>query len=68
MCPAHIGGALVLSMGGIKLRPMVVNGEVVPRLSALVTFMIDQRIIHPMKAMRIFHRFKRAIENPAKLG
>jgi pyruvate/2-oxoglutarate dehydrogenase complex dihydrolipoamide acyltransferase (E2) component len=67
MCPAHIGGALVLSMGGIKERPMVVDGQVVPRLCALVTFMIDQRIVHPMRAMRIFRRFKRLIENPEKL-
>ena len=68
MCPAHIGGALVLSMGGIKERPVVVDGVVVPRLTALVTFMIDQRIVHPMRAMRIFRRFKRLIENPEKLG
>jgi pyruvate/2-oxoglutarate dehydrogenase complex dihydrolipoamide acyltransferase (E2) component len=68
MCPAHIGGALLLSMGGIKLRPMVVGGEVVPRLSALVTFMIDQRVIHPMRAMRMFRRFRRLVENPEKLS
>jgi pyruvate/2-oxoglutarate dehydrogenase complex dihydrolipoamide acyltransferase (E2) component len=68
MCPAHIGGALVVSMGGIKERPMVVDGQVVPRLSALVTFMIDQRIIHPMRAMRVFRRFRRLLENPEKLA
>lgn len=67
MCPAHIGGALVVSMGGIKERPMVVDGQVVPRLSALVTFMIDQRVVHPMRAMRVFRRFRRLIENPQKL-
>jgi pyruvate/2-oxoglutarate dehydrogenase complex dihydrolipoamide acyltransferase (E2) component len=68
MCPAHIGGALVLSMGGIKERPMVVEGQVVPRLSALITFMIDQRVVHPMRAMRVFRRFRRLLENPQKLG
>lgn len=67
MCPAHVGGALVLSMGGIKLRPMVVDGRVEARLCALVTFMIDQRIVHPMRAMRVFRRFKNMIENPEKL-
>lgn len=68
MCPAHIGGALLISLGGIRERPMVVEGQVVPRLSAYVTFMIDQRVIHPMRAMRVFRRFRRLLENPEKLG
>jgi pyruvate/2-oxoglutarate dehydrogenase complex dihydrolipoamide acyltransferase (E2) component len=67
MCPSHIGGALLLSMGGIKKRPLVVNGEVEARLCALVTFMIDQRVVHPMRAMRMFRRFRRLVENPEKL-
>jgi pyruvate/2-oxoglutarate dehydrogenase complex dihydrolipoamide acyltransferase (E2) component len=68
MCPSHIAGSLLVSMGGIKPRPMVVNGIVEPRLCALVTFMIDQRVIHPMRAMRVFRRFRRLLENPEKLG
>lgn len=68
MCPSHVGGALLVSMGGIKERPLVVDGQVVPRLSALVTFMIDQRVIHPMRAMRVFRRFRRLLETPEKLG
>lgn len=67
MCPAHIGGAMLLSLGGIKARPMVIDGQVEARLSALCTFMIDQRVIHPMRAMRVFRRFRRAIEAPEKL-
>ncbi len=67
MCPAHIGGAMLLSLGGIKARPMVVEGRVEARLCALATFMIDQRVIHPMRAMRVFRRFRRALENPQKM-
>ena len=67
MCPAHIGGAMLLSLGGIKARPMVVDGRVEARLCALATFMIDQRVIHPMRAMRVFRRFRRALENPQKM-
>lgn len=68
MCPSHLAGSLLLSLGGIKKRPLVVDGQVEARLCAMVTFMIDQRVIHPMRAMRVFHRFKRALENPEKLG
>ncbi|PQV63247.1 2-oxoacid dehydrogenases acyltransferase (catalytic domain) [Abditibacterium utsteinense] len=67
MCPAHIGGAMLLSLGGIKARPIVVDGQVEARLCALATFMIDQRVIHPMRAMRVFRRFRRALENPQKM-
>lgn len=67
MCPAHIGGAMLLSLGGIKARPMVIDGKVEARLSALCTFMIDQRVIHPMRAMRVFRRFRRAMETPEKM-
>ena len=67
MCPAHIGGAMLLSLGGIKARPMVIEGQVEARLCALATFMIDQRVIHPMRAMRVFRRFRRALENPQKM-
>lgn len=67
MCPAHIGGAMLLSLGGIKARPMVIDGRVEARLCALATFMIDQRVIHPMRAMRVFRRFRRALENPQKM-
>jgi pyruvate/2-oxoglutarate dehydrogenase complex dihydrolipoamide acyltransferase (E2) component len=46
---------------------MVIDGQVEARLSALCTFMIDQRVIHPMRAMRVFRRFRRAIEAPEKM-
>ena len=58
---------MLLSLGGIKARPMVVDGRVEARLCALATFMIDQRVIHPMRAMRVFRRFRRALENPQKM-
>ncbi len=67
MCPAHIGGSMLLSLGGIKPRPMVIDGQIEARLCAHATFMIDQRIIHPMRAMRVFRRFRRALEQPEKM-
>jgi pyruvate/2-oxoglutarate dehydrogenase complex dihydrolipoamide acyltransferase (E2) component len=68
MCSNHLSGSLLLSLGGIKQRPLVVEGRVEARLCAMCTFMIDQRVIHPMRAMRVFRRFKRLLENPEKLA
>jgi pyruvate/2-oxoglutarate dehydrogenase complex dihydrolipoamide acyltransferase (E2) component len=71
MCPAHISGSLLVGMGGINKRPQVVEDEngcrVEARLCGFVTFMIDQRIVHPMRSMRAARRFKRLLERPELL-
>jgi hypothetical protein len=46
----------------------VVDGVVQARLGVQVAFMIDQRVVHPVRAMRLFRRFRRYMENPEKLG
>lgn len=66
--PAHIATSLLMSVGGVKSRPMVVNGQVEARLSAYCAYMIDQRVVHPVRAMKTFRRFRRYLEDPEKLA
>lgn len=65
--PAHISTSLLLSVGGVKERALVVDGKLEVRPSAYCAFMIDQRVVHPLRAMRAFRRFRRLLENPEKL-
>lgn len=65
--PAHTGTSLLISCGGIRPRAIVVNGQIEARPTMNVAFMIDQRAVHPVRAMRVFRRFKRLMETPEKL-
>ena len=65
--PSHLSTSLLLSVGGVKPRALVVDGRVEVRTSAYCAFMIDQRAVHPLRAMRAFRRFRRLLENPEKL-
>jgi pyruvate/2-oxoglutarate dehydrogenase complex dihydrolipoamide acyltransferase (E2) component len=65
--PSHIATSLLLSVGGVKPRPLVVEDRIEIRPSAYVAFMIDQRMVHPVRAMRAFRRFRRLLENPERL-
>jgi len=71
MCPSHMSGSLQVGMGGIIKRPRVIEDgqgcRVEARLCAFVTFMIDQRVVHPMRSMRAARRFKRLLERPERL-
>lgn len=66
--PTHVSSALLLSIGGVKPMAFVVDGVVQARLGVQVAFMIDQRVVHPVRAMRLFRRFRRYMENPEKLA
>ncbi len=65
--PAHMGTSFLLCLGGIRERPLVVEGRVEARLSVYASLMIDQRVIHPLRGMRTVQRWRRAMMNPENL-
>ena len=65
--PAHMATAFLLCMGGIRERPLVVDGEVKARLSVYASMMIDQRAIHPVYGMKVIQRWRSAMLKPEKL-
>jgi 2-oxoglutarate dehydrogenase E2 component (dihydrolipoamide succinyltransferase) len=65
--PTHLGTATLISVGGTKLRPMVVNGQVEARPSAYIAFSVDQRVVTAVHSLRVFRRFKRLMQQPHRL-
>ncbi len=65
--PYHLGTTTLMSIGGTKLRPVVVDGKVEVRPTVYVSFGVDQRVVGVVRSLKTFRRFKRLLENPAKL-
>ena len=57
----------ILGIGRIDLQPRVVDGQVVPRLCAGVSFTFDHRVIDGEGAGRFMSVLKRYIEQPIEL-
>lgn len=66
--PAHMGTSLLISVGGTKLRPMVVDGQVEARQSVYISWQVDQRVVTAIHAARVLRRFKLLLANPQKLS
>ncbi len=66
--PAHMATSFLLCLGGIRERPLVVEGRVEARLSVYASLMIDQRVINPVQGMRVVQRWRHAMLKPEKLG
>ncbi len=65
--PYHMGTTTLMSIGGTKLRAVVVDGEIEIRPTVYVSFGVDQRVVGVVRSLKSFRRFKRLLENPAKL-
>ena len=66
--PAHMATSFLLCLGGIRPRPLVVEGRVEARLSVYASLMIDQRVINPVQGMRVVQRWRYAMLKPEKLA
>lgn len=65
--PTHIGTSMLISVGGVRERPMVINGRIEARACAYVAFQVDQRIVNAVSALRVCRRFHRWMAHPERL-
>jgi pyruvate/2-oxoglutarate dehydrogenase complex dihydrolipoamide acyltransferase (E2) component len=65
--PDHMATGMLISVGGVKKRPMVIGDKVEARLSAYIVLIIDQRVVRPVHGMRLFHRFRALLQKPERL-
>ncbi|CAG0971227.1 pyruvate dehydrogenase E2 component (dihydrolipoamide acetyltransferase) [Flavobacteriales bacterium] len=59
--------ACILAVGGIKQKPVVKNGSVVPGNVMKVTLSCDHRVVDGATGSEFLNTFKRLIENPVLL-
>ncbi len=57
----------ILGTGKIKLKPWVVDGEVVPRRILPISFTFDHRVVDGREAASFMSRFIRYVEDPGLL-
>merc|ERR1711977_608930 len=57
----------ILGMHGTKMRPMVVDGEIVARPMMYVALTYDHRLIDGREAVTFLKRVKELVEDPARL-
>lgn len=57
----------ILGMHATNMRPMVVNGQVVPRPMMYLALTYDHRLIDGREAVTFLKRVKEIIEDPARL-
>jgi 2-oxoglutarate dehydrogenase E2 component (dihydrolipoamide succinyltransferase) len=62
--PTHLGTTTLISVGGTKLRPVVVGNQVEVRPTVYIAFSVDQRVVSAVRSLKTFRRFKRLMENP----
>ncbi len=65
--PYHLGTTTLMSIGGTKLRPIVVGDKIEIRPTVYLSFGVDQRVVGVVRSLKTFRRFKRLLENPTKL-
>jgi len=65
--PTHIGTSMLISVGGVKERPMVIDGKIEARPCAYVSFQVDQRLVNAVSALRVCRRFHRWMARPERL-
>jgi pyruvate dehydrogenase E2 component (dihydrolipoamide acetyltransferase) len=58
--------AAILGLGKAKLRPWVVDGEIVPRLIVQLSLSFDHRIVDGADAARFTNDLVQALENPLR--
>ncbi|WP_255067803.1 2-oxo acid dehydrogenase subunit E2 [Lacihabitans sp. LS3-19] len=56
--------SFVMIMGGVQLKPWVVNGEVVPRRVITLGAALDHRVVDASHAGKLFKYLKFAVKNP----
>jgi pyruvate dehydrogenase E2 component (dihydrolipoamide acetyltransferase) len=59
--------AFVLILGGVSLKPLVVEGNIVPRRVITLSVAIDHRVVDAWHGGKLFRYLKRIINNPAVL-
>lgn len=57
----------ILGMHGLKQRPMVVNGSIVPRPMVYVALTYDHRIVDGREGVQFLKHIKEVIEDPRRL-
>lgn len=63
----RLNTAAAMAIGHVKVRPAVVDGEVVPRKSVYFTLSIDHRVVDGKVPMLFAYEFIRLMENPEEL-
>lgn len=59
--------AFVLVMGGVTLKPAVVNGQIVPRRIINLSIALDHRVVDAMHGGKLFRYLKNIVKNPRVL-
>jgi len=59
--------AFVLIMGGVSMKPMVVDGNIVPRRVITLSVALDHRVVDAWHGGKLFRYLKRIINNPSVL-
>jgi pyruvate/2-oxoglutarate dehydrogenase complex dihydrolipoamide acyltransferase (E2) component len=65
--PSHMGTTVLLSVGGVSMRPIVNGDRVEIRPTVYVAFQVDTRVLNAKKGMKAFRQFRQWIENPHEL-
>ncbi|MDO8365862.1 MAG: 2-oxo acid dehydrogenase subunit E2 [Saprospiraceae bacterium] len=59
--------AMVVTQGRVTNKPMVVNGQVLPRRAITISAALDHRVVDAAQIGRLFNFLRRVVKNPEML-